>query len=89
MNYQTHIINVMPNQHLNFISCEHSMQHPTTMRSGITIYTDEFCVRKESFLKHNTDEFCVRKESFLKHTIFSIVTSLMSATESAQTEFSF
>ena len=38
------------------------MQYPTAIRSGITIYTDEFCVRKESFLKH---------------TIFSIVASLI------------
>jgi hypothetical protein len=38
------------------------VQHPTVIRSGITIYSDEFCVRKESFLKY---------------TIFSILTSLI------------
>ena len=52
----------MPEHHYIFISCEHSMRDPTAIRSGITICTDEFCVRKESFLKH---------------TIFSIVTSLI------------
>lgn len=28
------------------------MQHPTAIRSGITVFIDEFCLRKESFLKH-------------------------------------